>query len=503
MSRGKDLDATASALRNLVQQGCKPPLRNDADEDRRYTPVKGGVWNQEEIQITCTDLTVALQQTGNHLEAESVLKAVLTGNPFDDLDVNVELVEMMKSRQAPLADSVPHSTAIVGPAAKAPAHTAFYSCMLLASHYVIERDMEMALKYAVQAALDEDVKGTPADGVARVLLKRVHVLHALGNGTLESHPRTAATISRMTDATGGWTYDGVSDDPVANQSSSAAAGDEGIDYWSAEDALRNVDQFKEAYLTWNRPSILGKGLLEEWPAMEHWTKASLMVGERSALETKAQQTPYAEMVGENFEDMTIKQFVETHMDREHDVYKSKPQPFYIFQELPDPTADHYNETKARMLTEDFRVPSPLQAPASWRAPKLGGPELWLPLQHFFVGSKGSGSHLHAHVATFNALLFGRKHWFLVGPEYSMHDTYKEQLMPIQRFLEAGLPAFKERGIKVIEFVQQAGEIVFVPHNWMHAVHNLEDSVGLSYQMGEEVSETDWGLIKKPIVDMHA
>jgi len=510
-SLDKDVDGTRTALQDIVKQGCKPHLLNDAEEDRRFAPLKGGLWNQDIKQLTCTDLTVTLQQTGNHLEVEGILKAVLTGNPYDDLNVNVELVELMKSRQAPLADSVPHSIAIADPTAEAPSHTAFYSCMLLASHYTIEKDPENALKYAMQAALDDNVKGTPADGLARILLKRVSLLHALDNRTLARHPRPATSLNRMSDATGGWTYDGEMNDPVVDKqptdaesssSSNSSAETEGIDFWSAADALQNVEVFKQAYLTWNRPAILGKGLLDNWPAVQHWTMESLSAGVRSKLATSAQQTPYAEMLGEGHEEMSIKQFVETHMDRDHEVYKSKSQPWYIFQELPDPTSEHYNETESRMLTEDFVVPSVLQAPESWRKPKLGSPDVWLPLQHFFVGGKGSGSHLHAHVATFNALLYGRKHWFLIGPEYGMHDTYKEQLMPIQRFLEAGLPAFKERGIKVIEFIQQAGEIVFVPHNWMHAVYNLEDSVGISYQMGEETAETDWTLIRSPIVDMH-
>ena len=551
-----DINGARTALEGIIKQGCKPPLEATGD-DHRYAPIKGGFWNQEVRQLTCKDLITTLQETGNHLEAETVLKAVRTGNPYDDMDINVELVEQMKGRQAPLASSVPYSKAVADPTAKAPAHIAFYSSMLLASHYINERQTESALKYALQAALDDNVRGTPADGLARILLKRVHLLQALANGTLARHPRPAATLARAAGATGGWTYDGEPQDPTVDRKRPAiddlvvegctadqqercgpiicvvsksgevskcagpppppappgltsadvadgvASGSEGIDYWSAAQALENADLFKQAYLSWNRPAIIGKGLLDNWPAMQHWTKESLLSGVRSNLKVDAQQTPYAQMVGEDTEEMTIKQFIETHMDREHEVYKSKSQPFYVFQALPDPTAEHYNQTETSMLTEDFLVPSVLQAPESWRKPKKGGPDLWLPLQHFFLGAKGSGAHLHAHVATFNALLYGRKHWFLIPPEYGMFDTHREQQMPIQRFLEVGLPAFEERGIKVIEFIQQAGEIVFVPHEWMHCVYNLEDSVGLSYQMGEEAAEIDWAVLRTPIVDMRS
>lgn len=501
MHTDQHVNATSEQLKVLVARGCKPNLRN-TPEDRRFVPQKT-IWNQDTQPISLSVLLETYQDAGNFIEAEATLKAALTGDPFYDLNINVQLLEMLQQRQAPFSDYVPFSQAVVHKDAEADSQTAFYSTMILASHYLIDGDLDAALKYAHIGAADEGVKGTPADGVARVFMKRVHLLRALENGTLAKHLRPASSIQRMAASTGGWTYDGKFPDPTINQ---GVVGDaiEIVDWISSEDALANVELFKEAYLKWNRPVVVGAGLLDEWRAKTAWTKAGLTSGDRSKLKTKAQQTPYAEMVNEDFVPTTIGEFVEQWMNPDHEVFKSKEQPYYIFQELPDPTTKTYNATAARILTEDFEVPLPVKAHHSWRESKDGrAAEVWLPLQHFFVGAKGSGSHLHAHVATFNALLYGRKHWYLVGPEYTMHDTYEEQRMPIQRFREVGLETFKEKGIKVIEFIQQAGEVVFVPHKWMHAVYNLEDSVGVSYQMGEGLAEDDRKVLGMPIVDMVA
>ena len=42
---------------------------------------------------------------------------------------------------------------------------------------------------------------------------------------------------------------------------------------------------------------------------------------------------------------------------------------------------------------------------------------------------------------------------------------------------------KANGWEPIEFVQQAGEVVFVPSFWYHAIRNIEPSVGISGRVG--------------------
>ena len=39
------------------------------------------------------------------------------------------------------------------------------------------------------------------------------------------------------------------------------------------------------------------------------------------------------------------------------------------------------------------------------------------------------------------------------------------------------------GAHLLEFIQEEGEIVYVPDNWAHNVINLEPTVGVSKQLG--------------------
>jgi hypothetical protein len=55
-------------------------------------------------------------------------------------------------------------------------------------------------------------------------------------------------------------------------------------------------------------------------------------------------------------------------------------------------------------------------------------------------------------------------------------------MPALEFFTDILPTMTKRNEEIYEFIQEEGEIVFVPDHWGHAVLNLEPSVGASRQM---------------------
>ena len=351
-----------------------------------------------------------------------------------------------------------------------------------------------------------------AENVARVILKRALVVQAIAGGKLRRHNRPASSLVRLVGESGGWPLDGIEPDPPIETMEDAFAG---IDYLPAAKVLGNVAGFRKSYLVWNRPAIIGVGLIDAWRGTRTWMKPSLAASPgRGDIIVKAQLTPYSVMLGlDPPENVTVKTFVETHMDRAHSTFQShSSQPYYIFEELPRNTfhngqtepvgsSSKNEEDLLSMLLKDYVVPTPLQ-PKSFvpgtTATVPGEPSVLL--AHFFVGAKGSGSHLHAHVATFNALVYGRKHWYLIPPEHGLEDTYTEQHAPIEAFVSKGVASLRARGIKVLEFVQQAGEIIVVPNNWLHAVINLEDSVGISHQLGESSAKHDWEeALAKPVL----
>jgi len=110
-----------------------------------------------------------------------------------------------------------------------------------------------------------------------------------------------------------------------------------------------------------------------------------------------------------------------------------------------------------------------------------------PYRWFSIGPKRSGTTVHQDplgTSAWNALATGVKRWALFPPEVG------KKVVKGRQFLEPGeddeailwfdrlLPKIKqsEPTIQVLEGVQKAGDVIFVPARWWHAVVNLEDAV---------------------------
>ena len=55
---------------------------------------------------------------------------------------------------------------------------------------------------------------------------------------------------------------------------------------------------------------------------------------------------------------------------------------------------------------------------------------------------------------------------------------------VDTWIEEAVPELRARGIPVCEFTQNAGEVVYIPSGWVHAVFNVADSVGVSAELVE-------------------
>ena len=489
----KHSSSAVASLEALLKNGCEIPLTYDD---------KNGYGRRRSITLpTAADsplplgyLIAVLARGGRHEEAEQVLEAMLTNDSYVDLEYNLALIKSKKGREAPIEEMVDSANALADPDSMVGKYYKFYSNMLLAAQHIVGKNYKKAIVHAKQAAAVEGA----AENVARVLLKRALVEKAICDERVTKHARPPASITRLPANTGGWLWDGSQADPPIETVEDAFPG---IDYLPAAKVSANIPEFQKAYLLWNRPAIIGVGLIDGWQATTAWTKSSLTVSPgRGDIKVQATLTPYSELLDLGKpENMTLKAFVERHMDRKHPTFQShSQQPYYVFDELPrGAKQDRGGKDKSTLFTlmKDYAVPTLLQAESFFTLSLLA---------HFYVGAKGSGAHLHAHVATFNALVYGRKHWYLIPPEYGVRDTYDEQHQPIEKFVAQGVADLRKKGIKVLEFVQQAGEIVFVPANWLHAVYNLEDSVGLSYQLGEPNAAFEWReTLANPVVGFHS
>ncbi|CAB3401573.1 unnamed protein product [Caenorhabditis bovis] len=98
----------------------------------------------------------------------------------------------------------------------------------------------------------------------------------------------------------------------------------------------------------------------------------------------------------------------------------------------------------------------------------------------YFGFKGSWTKFHSDVVSshsWSANVCGEKLWLMLEPgkenlfKAATDSGFVEDLREHEdRWEEAGL----------MKFVQHAGEIVFVPTNWYHQVHNLTDAISINH-----------------------
>jgi histone arginine demethylase JMJD6 len=166
-------------------------------------------------------------------------------------------------------------------------------------------------------------------------------------------------------------------------------------------------------------------------------------------------------------------------------------PLYIFDSNFDGRGKF-----SRKLLQEYSVPSYFRNDLfEYISASRRPPYRWI-----LIGPQRSGSCVHIDpLAThaWNTLLVGLKRWVLFPPHIPKHVVKGTALMKAGEDDEAVhyfttiLPRIKEHAaprhlhdadyhnFACYEFTQQAGETVFVPHGWWHAVLNLTHTIGVT------------------------
>ena len=101
-----------------------------------------------------------------------------------------------------------------------------------------------------------------------------------------------------------------------------------------------------------------------------------------------------------------------------------------------------------------------------------------------VGPMNSGSPPHWHQPAFNGLFEGQKMWWMFPPAFSMYSPWSAGQWFYQEY-QANLA--RMTGQQPLgnhyAFVQEPGDIVFVPNEWAHAVSNMEPSIAVAIEYG--------------------
>jgi hypothetical protein len=108
----------------------------------------------------------------------------------------------------------------------------------------------------------------------------------------------------------------------------------------------------------------------------------------------------------------------------------------------------------------------------------------------YVGPQRTGSLPHNHKPAFNVLLQGRKRWALyIGDSSEQTEELVDESVrdyphgsQIEPWFRDECPRLRERkGIAFYELVQQAGDTLYIPDQFLHAVMNLDRVLGLVIQ----------------------
>jgi len=102
-----------------------------------------------------------------------------------------------------------------------------------------------------------------------------------------------------------------------------------------------------------------------------------------------------------------------------------------------------------------------------------------------VGGKNTGAPVHFHKAAFNYCLTGSKHWYICPPENAIWSNQQ-----IHDFLsDENATLFAKPEMHHVH--QQAGDMVFIPHNWGHGVLNYaEQTVAVAQEVDFLGIQTD-------------
>eukprot|EP01116_Phalansterium_solitarium_P024701 TRINITY_DN9122_c0_g1_i1.p1 TRINITY_DN9122_c0_g1~~TRINITY_DN9122_c0_g1_i1.p1 ORF type:complete len:544 (-),score=183.17 TRINITY_DN9122_c0_g1_i1:210-1841(-) len=236
----------------------------------------------------------------------------------------------------------------------------------------------------------------------------------------------------------------------------------GFDAWTHTENIDrrsnlSLEEFIAEYEQPNRPVIITDAIAS-WPALTTWSKDSL-------LERYADVAFRAEAVDIKLCDYFL------YADRTRE-----ESPLYLFDKA---FAEH-----APQLATEYKVPAYFAEDLF----SVLGPERpdyrWL-----IAGPARSGSTFHKDpnaTSAWNAVVTGSKKWVMFPPDCPPPGIFpsadgSEVTAPVSlvEWFVNFYPQCRLGPIKPIEGVCRAGETIFVPSGWWHAVLNLDDSIAIT------------------------
>lgn len=194
-----------------------------------------------------------------------------------------------------------------------------------------------------------------------------------------------------------------------------------IDYLTAEELTRfSVEKFGDYYLGLNRPVvILNHPELCTWPAATKWTTTKVLLQHYGHLKFNVSKLPYAKMHGTKETEETLTGFLEDVLGwtgsteggaHEQGVSEGKAGESQLNDDKLDLRYIFVPIGVAHPFMADIKLPLSYVDGSLNMEQKKGATNLGT--FEFYVGPALSGAQPHHHDAAWNALLSGKKRWFL-------------------------------------------------------------------------------------------
>ena len=217
------------------------------------------------------------------------------------------------------------------------------------------------------------------------------------------------------------------------------------------------EEFLRDYLSIQRPVLIRNGI-GNWANLRHKWQRSNMDAKYGKLSFKRVIIPYANENGLNASIVTLHDFLLELMSL-HASQLTSQQPGDFLTSLPPYIFDSLSSESPLMA--DFAIPAVLD-------PKVT--QITTQTVHFYIGPPLSGTPVHFHRSAWNALVHGKKRWFLYPPRTSLYSKQHIWLWYNDVYLDRQ---------DALECVQSAGDVIFVPDLWAHGVVNLQETVGFA------------------------
>ncbi|XP_019639655.1 PREDICTED: F-box protein At1g78280-like [Branchiostoma belcheri] len=113
----------------------------------------------------------------------------------------------------------------------------------------------------------------------------------------------------------------------------------------------------------------------------------------------------------------------------------------------------------------------IRLPSYLNQSRLEGPAFRL-----FLGRSGPGLSWHAHGQAWNGVVFGAKRWFMSAPDRPPLGGISFKQLDRMKYVQPYVSA----AWRALECLQQAGDVVYIPESFHHAVVNIGHTVAMSF-----------------------